>query len=50
MTIVVLEMAAGQTLSQLHKTVIDYNYDYFQFMKGNYDNTFVLQVALRLHY
>ena len=29
-----------QTSSRLHKTVIDYDYDYFQFMKDDYNYIF----------
>ena len=36
-----LIFTADQTSSQLHKTVIDYDYDYFQFMKDDYDYTVI---------
>ena len=36
-----LIFTADQTSNQLHKTVIDYNYDYFQFMKEDCDSTFI---------
>ena len=32
---------ANQTSSRLHKTVIDYYYDYFQFMKDDYHYTVI---------
>ena len=35
-----------QTQSRLHKTVIDY--DYFQFMRDDYDYIRILHVGLRL--
>ena len=41
--------APDQSSSRLHKTVIDYYDNYFEFMKEAYDYISILKVGLRLH-